>query len=107
MKALPTKQFEDTVLKAPRPVLVDFSATWCGPCKTMEPVLEKLGVEYAGRADVVKVDVDKSEALAAKYGVKAVPTLILFVGGSPVATVSGTASSARLHKLLDKHLEPV
>lgn len=72
--------FDDRVIRAGLPVLVDFAATWCGPCKQMEPVLEQFAREVAGKVRVVKVDIDKSRFTAQKYAIRAVPTLVLFRG---------------------------
>src|SRR5262245_46067705 len=73
--------FESVVVQAAEPVLVDFSATWCGPCKKLEPVVHEIAGEYNGRLKVVKVDVDKAPGTAAKYCVMSVPTLLFFQGG--------------------------
>jgi thioredoxin 1 len=75
------QNFATEVLQATGPVLVDFSATWCGPCKKLEPVVDSIATEYAGRVKVVKVDVDRSQATAAKFAVMSVPTLIFFRDG--------------------------
>ena len=75
------QNFATEVLQAAGPVLVDFSATWCGPCKKLEPVVDSIATEYAGRVKVVKVDVDRSQATAAKFAVMSVPTLIFFRDG--------------------------
>ena len=73
--------FETKVLQADKPVLVDFYADWCGPCKFLAPVVEEVATEMAGKADVYKVDVDKLQGLAAKYGIQSIPTVIVFSGG--------------------------
>jgi thioredoxin 1 len=73
--------FEKTVLGSPRPVVVDFSAEWCGPCKAMQPLMEALASEYAGRVTFAKVDVDSSPKMAARYGVRAVPTVVVVANG--------------------------
>jgi thioredoxin 1 len=73
--------FGAAVLESPRPVVVDFSAEWCGPCKAMEPLMKALATEYAGRVTFAKVDVDSSPTLAARYGVRAVPTVMVVANG--------------------------
>jgi len=85
-------------------VLVDFFAVWCGPCKMIAPVLEQLSEKYAGKASIYKVDVDQSMQLAAKYGVQAVPTMILFKDGQPVATHVGFAGAPQIEQLINNHL---
>ena len=81
--------FQRDVLGASQPVIVDFTATWCGPCKMLEPVVEELAKEWAGKVMVYKLDVDDHSDLAMQYGVMGVPTLILFVNGEPVQRLSG------------------
>ena len=85
-------------------VLVDFFAVWCGPCKMIAPVLEQLAVKYEGKASIYKVDVDESMALAAKYGIQAVPTMILFKDGEPVQTHVGFAGAPQIEQLINSHL---
>ena len=84
--------FESKVLQATRPVLVDFYADWCGPCKFLTPVVEELATELDGKADVYKVDVDKLQSLAAKLGIQSIPTVIVFNGGQPANTFVGVRS---------------
>ncbi|MBG0784208.1 MAG: thioredoxin [Anaerolineaceae bacterium] len=81
--------FEAKVLKAVRPVLVEFGAPWCGPCKIMEPVLVEMSADFAGRVDFLTVDVDQSPELAMQYGVMGVPTVILFRDGQPLQRMTG------------------
>ncbi|QLK85777.1 thioredoxin [Staphylococcus sp. 17KM0847] len=84
--------------------LVDFWATWCGPCKMIAPVLEDLAADYDGKADVLKLDVDQNQATAAKYEVMSIPTLIVFKDGEPVDKVVGFQPKENLAQVLDKHL---
>ncbi len=84
--------------------LVDFWATWCGPCKMIAPVLEELAADYEGKADILKLDVDENPSTAAKYEVMSIPTLIVFKDGQPVDKVVGFQPKENLAKVLDKHL---
>ncbi|CAD7360120.1 MULTISPECIES: thioredoxin [Staphylococcus] len=84
--------------------LVDFWATWCGPCKMIAPVLEDLAQDYDGKADILKLDVDQNQATAAKYEVMSIPTLIVFKDGEPVDKVVGFQPKENLAQVLDKHI---
>ncbi|HCH6737382.1 TPA: thioredoxin [Staphylococcus aureus] len=84
--------------------LVDFLATWCGPCKMIAPVLEELAADYEGKADILKLDVDENPSTAAKYEVMSIPTLIVFKDGQPVDKVVGFQPKENLAEVLDKHL---
>ncbi|HBC4744916.1 TPA: thioredoxin [Staphylococcus aureus] len=84
--------------------LVDFWATWCGPCKIIAPVLEELAADYEGKADILKLDVDENPSTAAKYEVMSIPTLIVFKDGQPVDKVVGFQPKENLAEVLDKHL---
>ena len=99
------KQFNaasfDEALKGTAPVLVDFWATWCGPCRIMSPVIEEVAAEYEGRAVVGKVDVDEEGEIAQRYGIMSIPTLILFKNGQPVAKRVGVTPKAEVVKMLD------
>ena len=88
--------FETEVLKSTLPVIVDFTAIWCGPCKMLEPVVMQLSQEWDGKVKVVKLDVDDNSNLALQYGVMGVPTLILFVNGNPVQRLSGYQPKDRI-----------
>jgi thioredoxin 1 len=94
--------FEEEVLKSGMPVLVDFWAEWCGPCKMLAPTIEELAKEYKGRAKVAKLNVDQNPAIAEKFGIRGIPTVILFHGGGIVEQAVGVQSKANLIKLLDK-----
>ncbi|HGZ8003696.1 TPA: thioredoxin [Staphylococcus aureus] len=84
--------------------LVDFWATWCGPCKMIAPVLEELAADYEGKADILKLDVDENPSTAAKYEVMSIPTLIVFKDGQPVDKVVGFQPKENLAEVLGKHL---
>lgn len=96
--------FESEVIKSSTPVLVDFWAEWCGPCKMIAPVLDQVASEYAGKLRVAKVDVDSNQATAMRYGVRSIPTLILFRNGVVEAQHVGMLSKSQLNKLLDGNL---
>ncbi len=103
-KTFTNANFENDVLKADKPVLVDFWATWCGPCRMIAPTVEELAEEYADRAVVGKVDVDENPELAKTYGVMSIPTLILFKDGKVVNQNVGLSTKRALVKLIEDHL---
>jgi thioredoxin 1 len=96
--------FSDKVLKASSPVMVDFWAPWCGPCRMVAPVVEELAGEYEGKVGFVKVNVDENPKLASQYGVMSIPTLMVFKGGQPVDTIIGFRPKDELKKSLDTAL---
>jgi thioredoxin 1 len=96
--------FDTEVLKASKPVLVDFSATWCGPCKKLEPIVHEVAAEFADRVKVVKVDVDHAPSTAARFGVLSVPTLLLFRDGQVKDQHVGVLSKQALADKLEKVL---
>ncbi len=98
------KNFAAEVLQSDLPVLVDFWATWCGPCKSIGPVIDDLSKEYAGRVKIAKLNVDENPSTPSQYGVRGIPTLILFKGGKILEQVVGAVPKTRLVSMIDKAL---
>jgi thioredoxin 1 len=96
--------FDQEVLKSDTPVLVDFTATWCGPCRQIAPLVEQLAGEYAGRVKVTKLDIDESPGTAQKYGIRGVPTLYMFRGGEVVAQQVGAVPKGTIAQLMERAL---
>ena len=97
-------QFEAEVLKSSEPVLVDFWAEWCGPCKMIAPILDEVSKDYDGRLQIAKMNVDENRDVPAKFGIRGIPTLMLFKDGQLAATKVGALSKAQLTAFLDGHL---
>jgi thioredoxin 1 len=98
------KSFSIEVLQSDLPVLVDFWATWCGPCKTIGPVVDELAKEYAGRVKIAKLNVDENPATPGQYSVRGIPTLILFKGGKVLEQIVGAVPKTRLVAMIEKAL---
>jgi thioredoxin len=98
------QNFEQEVLKSDKPVLVDFWAEWCAPCRMIAPAVEEIAGEYAGRAKVGKLNVDENGSVTSRYNIRSIPTLLIFKNGEIKDQLVGTTSKANLAKLLDKNL---
>ena len=96
--------FDAVVLQSQLPVLVDFWAPWCGPCRAIGPIIDELANEYEGKLSVVKLNVDESPSTPGKYGIRAIPTLILFKGGEVVDQITGAVGKSQLQDLIKKAL---
>jgi thioredoxin 1 len=96
--------FEQSVLKSEQPVMVDFWATWCGPCKALSPVVDEVARSYNGKIKVYKMDVDRNNATPMRYGVRGIPTLLIFKGGKVAEQIVGYVPKEAIQKALDKHI---
>ncbi|MEA2150028.1 MAG: thioredoxin 2 [Solirubrobacteraceae bacterium] len=94
----------DEEITASVPVLVDFGAPWCGPCRMVSPVVEQMGRDYAGRLKVVKLDIDQAPAIAARYGVQGIPLLVVFKDGREADRVVGAVPAGQLREVLERHV---
>lgn len=98
------QNFEEKVLKSEKPVLVDFWATWCGPCRMVAPAVEAIAQEYADRAKVGKVNVDENLSVTSRYNIRGIPALLLFKGGEVAEQLTGSHSKDTIVKMIEKHL---
>jgi thioredoxin 1 len=96
--------FESDVLRSDQPVLVDFWAAWCAPCRMLAPTVDAVAEKYAGSARVVKLNVDDNPMVSQKYGIKGIPTLILFKGGKEEERIVGATSKEAISRMIDKHV---
>ncbi len=96
--------FEDEVINSETPVLIDFWAVWCGPCKMIAPIVEELSGEYSGKVKVAKCDVDSNQSIAIKYGIRSIPTLLIFKGGQVVEQIVGAVPKQTIQSKLDNAL---
>jgi thioredoxin 1 len=101
VQAFNDQNFESEVIKSPIPVLVDFTATWCGPCKALAPIVDQLAEDLDGKVKVGKLDIDNSPVTAGKYGVRGVPTVMVFKSGERTAQYVGLTTKQRLAELIE------
>ena len=102
--AVTDQSFQTEVLNSQTPVLVDFWAEWCGPCRAISPMVEELAIEFQGKLKVVKIDVDESTDVAARYRIQSIPTLMVFKGGQEVERIIGQVPKSMLLGKLQKHM---
>ena len=104
VKETSDSEFESDVLSSAQPVLVDFWAAWCAPCRMLAPTVDAIAEKYAANARVVKVNVDDNPSISQRYGIKGIPTLILFKGGKEEERVVGATSKEAISRMIDKHV---
>lgn len=104
LQTVTDSSFDTDVLQSTTPVLVDYWAEWCGPCKMIAPILEEVAPEFAGKIKIVKLNVDDNQGTASKYGVRGIPTLMLFKNGKVAATKVGSLNKNQLSEFLNSHL---
>ena len=104
IKHISDASFEADVLQSDLPVLVDYWAEWCGPCKSIAPILEEVAKDYEGRLKIAKINVDENQAVPAKFGIRGIPTLMLFKNGNVEATKVGALSKSQLTAFLDSNI---
>lgn len=104
MSEFTDQNFDEQVLKSSKPVLVDFWAPWCAPCRMIAPSVEAVAVEYADRASVGKVNVDDNQSVASRYNIRGIPTLLLFKDGKVAEQIVGATSKDTITKMIEKHL---
>ena len=104
IKHISDASFEDDVLKSEVPVLVDYWAEWCGPCRAIAPALEELAAKYEGKVQIVKLNVDENSETAGRYGIRGIPTLSMFKGGQVVQSLSGARPKSEMSAFIESHL---
>ena len=104
MKATTDKNFEEDVLKSTKPVIVDFWAEWCGPCKQISPILDEISYEREGQLNIIKLNIDENQSMPQKYGVRGIPTLMLFKDGKLIDTKVGSLPKSSLVEWIDDNL---